>query len=103
MDWNKINVTFWSEFTQALEPLLDAYKGHVPPVYVFRGQADASWLLEPSLFRHFAQWAILLPLEALRSFSRTNSPPKPLFFLKRRACGSPCSLPVELSCGLTCK
>jgi hypothetical protein len=51
MDWNEINVTSWSEFTQALEPLLDAYKGHVPPVYVFRGQADASWLLEPSLFR----------------------------------------------------
>lgn len=51
MDWNEINVTSWSEFTDALEPMLDAYKGHVLPVYVFRGHADASWLLEPSLLR----------------------------------------------------
>ena len=51
MGWNEINVTTWQEFTAALEPALDAYKGHVPPVYVFRGQPDASWLLEPSLLR----------------------------------------------------
>lgn len=51
MGWNEINVTSWQEFTDALEPVLDAYKGHVPPVYVFRGQPDASWLLEPSLLR----------------------------------------------------
>jgi FRG domain-containing protein len=29
--------------------MLDAYR--VPPTYVFRGQADASWPLEPSLLR----------------------------------------------------
>lgn len=51
MDWIEAKVTSWTEFTNALEPVLDAYKGHVPPVYVFRGQADASWLLEPSLLR----------------------------------------------------
>lgn len=51
MDWNEVNVTSWPEFTQALEPLLDAYKGHVSPAYVFRGQADACWSLEPSLLR----------------------------------------------------
>lgn len=51
MDWNEILVKSWQEFIDALEPVLDAYKGHVPPVYVFRGQANASWLLEPSLLR----------------------------------------------------
>lgn len=51
MDWNEILVKTWQEFIDALEPVLDAYKGHVPPVYVFRGQANASWLLEPSLLR----------------------------------------------------
>ena len=51
MAWNEISVTSWREFTDALEEVLDAYKGHIPPVYVFRGQPDASWLLEPSLLR----------------------------------------------------
>lgn len=51
MDWNEILVKTWQEFIDALEPVLDAYKGYVPPVYVFRGQANASWLLEPSLLR----------------------------------------------------
>ena len=51
MGWNEISVTSWREFTDALEEVLDAYKGHIPPVYVFRGQPDASWLLEPSLLR----------------------------------------------------
>ena len=51
MGWKEISVTSWREFTDALEEVLDAYKGHVPPVYVFRGQPDASWLLEPSLLR----------------------------------------------------
>ena len=51
MDWSEINVASWAEFTQELEPLLSVYKGHIPPVYVFRGQADALWSLEPSLFR----------------------------------------------------
>ena len=39
----------WQEFYDVLEPMLDAYR--VPPTYVFRGQADASWPLEPSLLR----------------------------------------------------
>jgi hypothetical protein len=51
MNWNEIRVKSWQEFIDVLEPLLDAYKGHVPPVYVFRGQPDSSWLLEPSLLR----------------------------------------------------
>ena len=49
MDWNEIVVTSWQEFTDALEPVLDRY--NVPPTYVFRGQSDSSWLLEPSLLR----------------------------------------------------
>jgi len=52
MRWPEIVATSWQDFTEALEPCLDAYKGHIPPVYVFRWQADASWLLEPSLLRH---------------------------------------------------
>ena len=52
MPWPETVVTSWQEFIDAIEPCLDAYKGHVEPVYVFRGQADASWLLEPSLLRH---------------------------------------------------
>jgi hypothetical protein len=52
MPWPEIIVTSWQEFIDAIEPCLDAYKGHIPPVYVFRGQADASWLLKPSLLRH---------------------------------------------------
>lgn len=51
MSWNEVNVASWQQFTDALEPVLDAYKGHIPPVHVFRGQPDASWLLEPSLLR----------------------------------------------------
>ncbi len=47
--WNEIVVTSWHEFLEALEPALDGY--NVPPTYVFRGQADASWLLESSLLR----------------------------------------------------
>jgi hypothetical protein len=50
--WPEIVATSWQDFTKALEPCLDAYKGHVQPVYVFRGQANASWSLEPSLLRH---------------------------------------------------
>lgn len=52
MPWPEIIVTSWQEFTDAIEPCLDAYKGHVAPTYVFRGQAKATWLLEPSLLRH---------------------------------------------------
>ena len=48
-EWNEFPVGSWQQFTDALEPLLDAYR--VPPTYVFRGQPDASWLLEPSLLR----------------------------------------------------
>lgn len=47
--WNEIVVESWHDFTDALEPVLDAYR--VPPTYVFRGHADASWQLESSLLR----------------------------------------------------
>lgn len=52
ISWPEIRVTSWQGFIGAIEPCLDAYKGHVPPVYVFRGQADADWPLEPALSRH---------------------------------------------------
>jgi hypothetical protein len=47
--WNEIVVTKWPGFTAALEEVLDSY--NVPPVYLFRGQANARWRLEPSLSR----------------------------------------------------
>jgi hypothetical protein len=47
--WNEIVVRTWQEFTEALEPVLAGYG--VPATYVFRGQANASWSLEPSLSR----------------------------------------------------
>ena len=49
LKWNEVPVASWQEFTEALEPMLDAYND--PPTYVFRGQADSSWPLEPSLLR----------------------------------------------------
>lgn len=49
LEWNDVRVTSWQEFFEALEPTLDAYR--IPPTYVFRGQADASWSLVPSLRR----------------------------------------------------
>jgi hypothetical protein len=47
--WNEIVVRNWSEFSKALDEVLDGYR--VPPTYVFRGQPNASWRLEPSLLR----------------------------------------------------
>lgn len=44
-----MRVSSWSQFVGALEEVLDGY--NEPPTYVFRGQADAAWLLEPSLAR----------------------------------------------------
>lgn len=39
----------WDDFVSALEPTLACYR--TPPVYVYRGQADHTWSLEPSLLR----------------------------------------------------
>lgn len=47
--WNEVVAETWQEFIDALDPMLDSYR--VPPTYLFRGQADASWPLEPSLLR----------------------------------------------------
>jgi hypothetical protein len=49
LKWNEVIVGTWQEFIDALEPMLNSYR--VPPTYLFRGQADASWPLEPSLLR----------------------------------------------------
>lgn len=49
LEWKEVVVRTWQEFIDALEPMLDAYR--VPPTYVFRGQSDASWPLEPSFLR----------------------------------------------------
>jgi hypothetical protein len=47
--WPTVRVSSWDELTEALNPSLDAY--HVPPTYLYRGHADVSWALEPSLTR----------------------------------------------------
>lgn len=47
--WNEINVNSWRRLSDALEEVLDGYRD--PPTYLFRGQADASWSLRPSLTR----------------------------------------------------
>ena len=50
-------VRSWHDLTRELEPVLDAYKGHVPPTYVFRGQPDSTWCLEPFLLRELGPLA----------------------------------------------
>jgi hypothetical protein len=51
MTWNELRVDSWHELTDALEEALDGYRGHISPTYVFRGQPNAAWVLEPSLLR----------------------------------------------------
>jgi len=48
--WNEVRVGTWQAFSGALEEVLDGYTD--PPIYVFRGQANAAWSLRPSLSRH---------------------------------------------------
>ena len=50
LQWPVITVGDWYEFIEALEAALDAFR--LPATYIFRGQADSSWSLEPSLLRH---------------------------------------------------
>jgi len=47
--WQEVVVMTWQDFTVALEPVLAGYS--IPPTYVFRGQSNAKWVLEPSLLR----------------------------------------------------
>lgn len=47
--WPEITVSDWYEFTGALEATLDSYR--LPAAYIFRGQANSLWPLEPSLLR----------------------------------------------------
>ena len=47
--WDEFRVSSWHAFSEALEEALDGYND--PPCYVFRGQANAAWPLEPSLSR----------------------------------------------------
>jgi hypothetical protein len=47
--WNEVSVSSWEQLLEELQPMLGVYS--VPPAYLFRGQADASWDLEPSLLR----------------------------------------------------
>jgi hypothetical protein len=47
--WPATIVTDWYEFMDALEATLDAFR--VPATYIFRGQADSSWSLRPSILR----------------------------------------------------
>ena len=47
--WNEIEVRTWHEFSGVLERVLVEYT--VPPLHLFRGQANAEWLLAPSLLR----------------------------------------------------
>lgn len=42
-------MTCWHDFVGALEEPRDGYR--TPPTYLYRGQADSSWPLEPSLLR----------------------------------------------------
>jgi hypothetical protein len=49
LKWHEVQVDSWHAFSDALEEALDGY--NEPPTYVFRGQADSTWLLEPSLLR----------------------------------------------------
>lgn len=49
LDWPTVRVTSWQEFAAAIEAPLDGYR--TPPTYLYRGQADSAWRLEPSLVR----------------------------------------------------
>jgi FRG domain len=67
--WNVIEVTTWLEFSQALEPVLVGYT--LPSLYLFRGQANTEWLLEPSLLRQIRRTknrSIALKIEQLLEY-----------------------------------
>jgi len=49
LQWPVITVRDWREFIEGLEATLDAFR--LPNAYIFRGQADSSWTLKPSLLR----------------------------------------------------
>ena len=49
LQWPVIAVSDWYEFIEALEATRDSFR--LPATYIFRGQADSSWSLKPSLLR----------------------------------------------------
>jgi hypothetical protein len=71
--WPEVRVRDWKHFTDVIEPhirLVTSYRSH----WVFRGQADAGWLLEPSIDRvvrgRDAKAAIYVEKAALAEFRR---------------------------------
>ncbi len=60
-DWPTSKVESWQSF---LEVLAQFPRRNETPDYVFRGQADQSWTLMPTLQRHFRE--SVLPSQALR-------------------------------------
>ena len=52
LHWPEIRVKDWYDFFNALEETLDAFR--LPATYIFRGQADSSWFLKPSLLRRMS-------------------------------------------------
>lgn len=52
LQWPEKRVTDWYKFYEALEPALSAFR--LPATYLFRGQADASYSLKPSLLRRLS-------------------------------------------------
>lgn len=52
LQWPEKTVEDWYDFTEALEAALDAFR--LPATYIFRGQANSCWPLQPSLLRLIA-------------------------------------------------
>lgn len=50
MDWPTEHILNWNQFSQRVDQFTSVAKPPITP-YLFRGQADASWSLEPSLTR----------------------------------------------------